>query len=325
MYFIFVCTFQIVFVGYRELHAENRFLSLILPFLSRHAKSLHTIDFSLKYTSHVLYPPAHPRHILFCVPANIRRNCKAPQTSFEGHLVTTQLRKLSSGPEHLNEWISMLENTRKLEVSIMSRFLNWSIRHLDFFKPTIKEYSKFLRRVDIMNVTMYDSGAHNTVTQLDAKIFCDCVQLTELRLYRAPIIFHEDEVEPTTELINLNHLPKCIEDIIIDGLPVSSAELSILINEFNNLRSFNYFQSQVPRRNMLWGNGVNWEILKAILKHGKLASVKVHISSLGQSTSHTQYEEPLKQLALENGWMSSGIVTGYMNMFQVTLTKPQKK
>lgn len=219
----------------------------------------------------------------------------------------------------------MLKDVRKLEVALMTRFISWTIRHLDFFEPTIREYAKFLRRIDIMNVTMYDSGTHNTVSQLDARIFQNCSQLTELRLYRAPIIFHEDEIEPPTELIHLEQLPKTLEQLVIDGLPVSSLEILATISEFSHLKTFHYFQSQVPRRNMLWSNGINWDILQCMIKHPTLVNVKVHVTTIGQIPSHTLYEASLKLLAKKYGWSTTGIVPGYMNMFQITLTKPNEK
>ncbi|ODN05971.1 hypothetical protein Ocin01_00698 [Orchesella cincta] len=311
------------FVGYRQLHAENRYLEVLLPFLSRHSSSLTTLDFTLKYATHAVYPPAQPRHILFCVPANLKTSRRTPQIATDSQLVTTQLRKLNQSPEHHHEWVNMLNDKRKLELAIMTRFLNWTIKHLDFFAPTIKEFSQFIRSMDLMNITMYDSGAHNTVTQLDATVFQQCPQLAHLRVYRAPIIFHEDEVEPSAEIINFPVLPKTLQEIVVDGLPVSSYEIQIALGELCDLRSFHYFQSQVPRRNLLWTNGVTWEILQQIIKHPKLSKVKVHVTNIGQV--RTQYEEPLRDLCHKYGWNTAEIVTGYMNMYQITLSRSNEK
>ncbi|CAL8106798.1 unnamed protein product [Orchesella dallaii] len=310
---------SIFFVGYRQLHAENRYLAELLPFLGRHSSTLDTLDFTLKYATHTVYPPSQPRHILFCVPPNLKTSSKSPYIATDSQLITTQLKKLDQSPEHHLEWVSMLNDKRRLEVAIMTRFLNWTIKHLDFFSPTIKQYSKFIRSMDLMNLTMYDSGAHNTITQLDAKIFSECPQLARLRLFRAPIIFHENEVEPSTELTNFSYLPKTLQDIVVDGLPVSSHEIQIALENLCDLRSFHYFQSQVPRRNMLWTNGVSWEVLQQIIKHPKLISVKVHVTDIGQV--RTQYEEPLRSMSRMYGWNSVEIVTGYMNLCTITLSK----
>lgn len=226
---------------------------------------------------------------------------------------------MNDSPEHHVEWMKIFGNRRRLEVAIMSRFLSWSIKHFDFFAPTILEYAPFLRVVELMNVTMYDSGSHNSVTQLNAKVFSTCYHLIILRIFRAPIIFHEDEVEPPTELVNLHELPQSLEEVTVDGLPVAATDILRTIQKLKYLKLFHYFQSQVPKRNMLTTNGINWEILQAIVKHPKLNNVKVHVSS--QVNSHSIYEEDLMRSAYDHGWNISGIIPGYMNMYQITLTK----
>lgn len=173
---------------------------------------------------------------------------------------------------------------------------------------------------------MYDGGNLETVTQLDARIFRDCSQLAELSLYRAPIIFHEEEVEPPNELINIQFLPKSLEKLIIDGLPVTSVELLAFVGTFSKLKSFQYFQSPVPHRNNLRTNGVDWDVLTSLVTHKTLSQIKVHVSHFGQLVTFPEnLETPLTELASTYGWQFKGMFPGYMNLFQITLSKADRQ
>src|SRR2546428_498892 len=123
-------------------------------------------------------------------------------------------------------------------------------------------------------------------------------------------------MEPPTELNNLHELPPSLEEMTVDGLPVAASDILLALQKLESLKTFHYFQSQVPRRNTLLTNGINWEVLQVILKHKNLNYVKVHVSSLAN-----YHQDELKQLSNEYGWITNGIIPGYMNMFQVTLTK----